>query len=247
MVESTKKGLLTELYCKIAFTKYGFLLSQPLVQDSKYDYIADINHKLIKIQCKTASVGSLQDFITIDCYTTNIRSGQINYYSNEDVDYFYTYYNGIDYLIPYNVGGQKTKTLRFTTKQNFINPNIHWAKDYTLEKILEKDFDIILELPNVTVIQSNVKEQSNNFCIDCGTPISKNAIRCVKCSHKLQMVTERPEREVLKEMIRNKPFIQIGNEYGVSDNAVRKWCLQYNLPSKKKDIKLLSEEEWKLI
>ena len=158
MVESTKKGLLTELYCKIAFTKYGFLLSQPLVQDSKYDYIADINHKLIKIQCKTASVGSLQDFITIDCYTTNIRSGQINYYSNEDVDYFYNYYNGIDYLIPYNVGGQKTKTLRFTTKQNFINPNIHWAKDYTLEKILEKDFDIILELPNVTVIQSNVKE-----------------------------------------------------------------------------------------
>ena len=61
------------------------------------------------------------------------------------------------------------------------------------------------------------------------------------------MVTERPEREVLKEMIRNKPFIQIGNEYGVSDNAVRKWCLQYNLPSKKKDIKVLSEEEWKLI
>lgn len=61
------------------------------------------------------------------------------------------------------------------------------------------------------------------------------------------MVTERPEREVLKEMIRNKPFTQIGNEYGVSDNAIRKWCLQYNLPSKKKDINLLSEEEWKLI
>lgn len=32
--------------------------------------------------------------------------------------------------------------------------------------------------------------------------------------------------------------------YGVTDNAIRKWCISENLPSKKKDIKLYSEEEW---
>lgn len=158
MVESTVKGLLTELYCQTAFSKYSILLSKPIIQDSKYDFIADINHRLIKIQCKTASVGSLKDFITIDCYTTNIRSGKTNEYLKNDVDYFYTYYNGISYLIPFEVGGHKSKTLRFSTNQSFINPNINWAEDYILETVLKRDFNIELELPNVTKIKSHRAE-----------------------------------------------------------------------------------------
>lgn len=35
--------------------------------------------------------------------------------------------------------------------------------------------------------------------------------------------------------------------YKVSDNAVRKWCKSYNLPSRRKDISLYSEEEWQKI
>lgn len=152
MVESSIKGLLTELYCQTAFSKYNILLSKPITQDSKYDFIADINHKLIKIQCKTASVGSENDFITIECYTTNIRNGTTNYYSKDDVDYYYTYYNGISYLIPFDIGGKKNKTLRFTTNQNFINPNINWAEDYTLKKILIDHFNYELIIPKITVI-----------------------------------------------------------------------------------------------
>jgi uncharacterized protein YjcR len=30
---------------------------------------------------------------------------------------------------------------------------------------------------------------------------------------------------------------KIGEQYGVSDNAVRKWCKHYNIPSTKKEIK----------
>lgn len=41
------------------------------------------------------------------------------------------------------------------------------------------------------------------------------------------------------------PFTQIGIKYKVSDNAIRKWCIAENLPSKKKDILAYSEEEWK--
>jgi hypothetical protein len=32
--------------------------------------------------------------------------------------------------------------------------------------------------------------------------------------------------------------------FGVSDNAVRKWCDKYNLPRKARDIKALTDEEW---
>lgn len=47
---------------------------------------------------------------------------------------------------------------------------------------------------------------------------------------------ERPSREELLVLIKSKPFTQIGNSFGVSDNAVRKWCKAYELPYKKKDI-----------
>ena len=40
------------------------------------------------------------------------------------------------------------------------------------------------------------------------------------------------------------PFTQIGNMYGVSDNAIRKWAKGYGLPSRVSDIKNLSDSEW---
>lgn len=54
-------------------------------------------------------------------------------------------------------------------------------------------------------------------------------------------------REVLKKEIRNSSFAAIGRKYGVSDNAIRKWCDSYNLPRKKSEIKKYSNEEWILI
>lgn len=46
-------------------------------------------------------------------------------------------------------------------------------------------------------------------------------------------------------MIRNKSFCEIGREYNVSDNAIRKWCITYNLPSKRYLINSYSDQEWK--
>jgi hypothetical protein len=41
-----------------------------------------------------------------------------------------------------------------------------------------------------------------------------------------------------------KPFTTIAKEYGVSDNAVRKWCDFYNLPRKKGEISKYTNEDW---
>lgn len=54
-------------------------------------------------------------------------------------------------------------------------------------------------------------------------------------------------REQLKDKIRNQSFSEIGRECGYSDNAIRKWCDKYNLPRHKREIKKLSDEEWKLV
>lgn len=80
---------------------------------------------------------------------------------------------------------------------------------------------------------------SKKYCVDCGEEITSNAIRCQKCFHLSQRKVERPNKEILfQELINNKGnFVQIGMIYGVSDNAIRKWCKNYNLPYHSGDYK----------
>ena len=87
------------------------------------------------------------------------------------------------------------------------------------------------------------------YCVDCGKEIHHTATRCRECNGKYQASQNvlPITREALKEKIRHLPFTSIGAEYGVSDNAVRKWCDKYNLPRKKTEIKNYSDEEWNLI
>ena len=83
-----------------------------------------------------------------------------------------------------------------------------------------------------------------NFCVDCGKEINKRSTRCEECFNIHSRIVERPCRDELKTLIRAKPFTTIAKDYGVSDNAVRKWCDFYNLPRKKKEINNYSNEEW---
>lgn len=86
-----------------------------------------------------------------------------------------------------------------------------------------------------------------NKCLDCGTIISQSAIRCRECANK-QRIQELPiSREELKQLIRTQSFTSIGELFALSDNAIRKWCIKYNLPSKKSEIVKYSDIEWELV
>lgn len=92
-------------------------------------------------------------------------------------------------------------------------------------------------------------ERKNYFCHNCGTMITKYSKLqlCEKCSHEVTRLVQRPSREELKNLIRTLPFTVIGKQYGVSDNAIKKWCKAENLPYKKSDIKIFSDEDWSKI
>ena len=53
-----------------------------------------------------------------------------------------------------------------------------------------------------------------------------------------------PSRDVLKTKIRTMSFVQIGKQYNVTDNSVRRWCDSYKLPRLKSIINSYSDEEW---
>lgn len=80
-------------------------------------------------------------------------------------------------------------------------------------------------------------QKRKNFCCDCGAKIGLQASRCVKCNALFRRIEKPVSREELKKLIRTLPFTQIGQMFGISDNAIKKWCDSYNLPRKKTDIK----------
>lgn len=86
-------------------------------------------------------------------------------------------------------------------------------------------------------------------CIQCGKIISKctKGNLCRECYSKSIRKVERPSREKLKFLIRTTPFTQIGIQYGVADNTIRKWCDEMNLPKHSRKIKSYSDEEWEKI
>ena len=82
------------------------------------------------------------------------------------------------------------------------------------------------------------------LCPICKKPVSQKGVKCIECSHLEQRIVDRPDREEFKKMVYKESFVQIASRYGVSDKAISKWCKGYNLPHRKKDIKLYSFDEW---
>jgi LysM repeat protein len=119
----------------------------------------------------------------------------------------------------------------------------------TISKILHdaswKEYSNNYELiPNI-INDLHKTKTYNRKCKICGTNFdttNEEQEYCSQdCSHISQRRSERPSKEELFELIKTTPFLQIGKMYGVSDNAIRKWCKAYNLPYKKKDVKNITE------
>lgn len=121
---------------------------------------------------------------------------------------------------------------------------INYAAKYYYDKAhyLMDKYNFVQEKPKK---QEQIKQQKlKNKCIDCGKEINNRAVRCEECNHTHSRKVNRPEREELKNLIRNNSFLSLAEQFNVSDNAIRKWCTNYNLPSKKSEIKKYSDEEW---
>ena len=91
------------------------------------------------------------------------------------------------------------------------------------------------------------RKLDNERCPVCGGKKYYLAKMCGECTKQAQRKVERPSREELKSLIRNTSFTKIAAMYGVTDNAIRKWCDVENLPRKVSIIKTLSDEEWESI
>lgn len=137
-----------------------------------------------------------------------------------------------------------------------------YNKDNRLENLRWVCGNCNLQLDTTNGKNKNHGVRLYHYCIDCGKKVSKNAERCIDCNKKVGNQTQcviyedniifpnsnKPVyRRELKDLIRNKSFTYIGEYYGVSDNAVRKWCKRFGLPTKSLEIRKISDEDWEKI
>ena len=137
-LDTKKKGNLTEMQCMSAFMAQGCGVSIPFGDNSKYDFIADIDGHLLKIQVKTASLKD-DNAIKFSCRSTHVNCAGVKNirYSAKDIDYFATYWDNKCYLVPVEECSVE-KTLRFAPPKNGQTKGITFAKDYLLNIQLAK-------------------------------------------------------------------------------------------------------------
>lgn len=137
-LDTKKKGNLTEMQCMSAFMAQGCGVSIPFGDNSKYDFIADVDGHLLKIQVKTASLKD-DNAIKFSCRSTHVNCTGIKNirYSANDIDYFATYWDNKCYLVPVEECSVE-KTLRFAPPKNGQTKGITFAKDYLLNIQLAK-------------------------------------------------------------------------------------------------------------
>lgn len=141
MLNTKQIGNITELQCMLSFIQLGYNVSTPYGDCERYDFIADINGKLIKIQVKHACDSHIKDgYITFKTANKTTQNGQFvkHVYSEEQIDYFATYYNNQCYLVPVQETGAAMKNLRFTPPKNGQTKGITFAEEYELERMVKK-------------------------------------------------------------------------------------------------------------
>ena len=135
-LSSQFKGIATELQVATYLLLLGYNVSQPLCQDSKYDLIVDVNGKLLRLQVKTSRLAS-ENSITFNCRstTTNVRNCKSRRYSEQDVDYFATYWDGVAYLVPISECSTQ-KSLHFNSSQK--RKDWSYMEDYEASEVLKR-------------------------------------------------------------------------------------------------------------
>lgn len=129
----------TELDCIRAFIAAGFQVSIPYGDCARYDFIADKDQKLLRVQVKSSSwVDDAHNAFMFYARSAHINSKGVKQqtYDATQIDYFATFFEGKCYVIPV-AECSVSKTLRFIPPKTGQLKSINFAADYELENVLK--------------------------------------------------------------------------------------------------------------
>lgn len=170
---------------------------------------------------------------------------------NEKEKFYIAQYNSCNHNYGYNIQLGGDSNLGRTGKLTFEELELlTWELENT--DISQKELAIKYGITDQSVSDINIGKHYTRdinypirprsiqlYCKKCGNPITKDSQSglCAECVKFFQRKVERPSALVLAQEIVNTSFVAVGKKYGVSDNAIRKWCVAYGIPSKKQELK----------
>ena len=194
MCDTLVSGDTTELRCQLAFTERNYDTYKPTRASSKVDLIAEINGRLIRIQCKAASpFKNSEDSVRFfSSYRTFANDGKRvkNKYTKNEIDFFYTHYKGYDFLIPVEDTDTVEKILRVTAPKNGQYEGVSAASDYLIDNVIES-----------IINNTSLKKFSDNYIVS--TDVNTNEEVEWNMSDFQKAYTERQRRNI-KESISKK-------------------------------------------
>lgn len=137
-METQCKGNITELKCFLKCIEHGFMVSKPLFDNARYDFLLDSGTKIYKIQIKTSrwmdDEHTRFEFNGYSQHSTGEGNKRMKY-TNKEIDFFMTEKDNIFYLYPAAESGFSTKSLRVLPPKSGQIKNIDYAKDYLFEEV----------------------------------------------------------------------------------------------------------------
>ena len=137
--ETQIKGLTTELKCMEKFIEYGFIVSIPYGNNSRYDLLLDGgNSKYIRIQCKTAHLNENGSYtINTANSVSTMTKRTVKHYDNTQIDFIASIIEERLVIIPVNlISNSKSKVFRTKLPKFGGKSSCNLIQDFTVEKYI---------------------------------------------------------------------------------------------------------------
>jgi PD-(D/E)XK endonuclease len=140
MLSTNQVGAITEAEIVSAALKLGIGVFSA-VHDERYDLIFDLNPRLLRVQCKTATLNG--DIVVIRCFSCRRTAEGLRrrVYTRNEIDAIAAYGAEIDriFLVPVSrIDGRSAIQLRLRPPRNNQMIGVNWADDFDFAATLRR-------------------------------------------------------------------------------------------------------------
>jgi hypothetical protein len=135
------KGGIAEAAIVLAAVQLGVVVARPITEGRRYDVVFDIEHRLLRVQCKWGAVrGDL--IVTRTSTSRHTPRGYVRTtYSAEEIDAIAIYCHALNrcFLLPIQeLAGQSYLHLRLAPARNNQRALVRMADDYDIAKMISR-------------------------------------------------------------------------------------------------------------